>query len=178
MCVCATCPARLRLSLRILARVNCYLIKDLTGFPQSWKSMEKHGKKSCHGKVMENGQKNEVMEILKKSWNFFTADHESRTRSSDNSISTGLLQWFGFGRLSVYVLDSQFVMLGGRQTIFVTPYFQFEKRFDFLFVYVMNTGNYFLCLPSWHHGKRRKLSWKVMEKSWNFIIRFVWEPWS
>ena len=29
-------------------------------------------------------------------------------------------------------------MLGGRQTIFLIPYFQFEKRFDFLFVYVMN----------------------------------------
>ena len=39
-------------------------------------------------------------------------------------------------------------MLGGRQTIFLTPYFQFEKRFDFLFVYVMNTCDYFLfCLP-------------------------------
>ena len=56
-----------------------------------------------------------------------------------NSISTGLLQWFSYERLSVYVLDSQFVMLGGRQTIFLTPYFQFEKKFDFLFVYVMNT---------------------------------------
>ena len=51
-------------------------------------------------------------------------------------------------------------MLGGRQTIFLTPYFQFEKRFDFVFVYVMNTCDYFLCLPSWHHGKRSKLSWK------------------
>ena len=111
-------------------------------------------------KSWKMGKKNKVMEILKKSWNFFTADHESRTRSSDNSISTGLLQWFGYGRLSVNVLDSQFVMLGGRQTIFLTPYFQFEKRFDFLFAYVMNTCDYFLCLPSWHHGKRRKLSWK------------------
>ena len=47
-----------------------------------------------HGKVMEMDQKNKVMEIeniLKKSWNFSTADHESRTRSSDNSISMGLL---------------------------------------------------------------------------------------
>ena len=80
---------------------------------------------------------------------------------------------FCYGRLSVYVLDSQFVMLGGRQTIFSTPYFQFEKRFDFLFVYVMNTWDYVLGLHAWHHGKRRKLSWKVMEKSWNFIIRFL-----
>ena len=54
-------------------------------------------------------------------------------------------------------------MGGFRQTIFSTPYFQFEKRIDFLFVYVMNTCDYFLCLPSWHHGKRRKLSWKVVE---------------
>ena len=54
--------------------------------------MEKHGNKSCHGKSWKMGKKNKVMEILKKSWNFFTADHESRTRSSDNSISTGLLQ--------------------------------------------------------------------------------------
>ena len=38
---------------------------------------------------MENVQKNKVVEILKKSLNFFTADHESCTRSSDNSISTG-----------------------------------------------------------------------------------------
>ena len=47
--------------------------------------MEKHGKKILSWKVMENGQK-KVMEIKKypeKSWNFFTADHESRTRSSD-----------------------------------------------------------------------------------------------
>ena len=51
-------------------------------------------------------------------------------------------------------------MLGGRQTIFLTPYFQFEKIFYFLFVYVMNTCDYFLCLPSWHHGKWHKLSWK------------------
>ena len=62
-----------------------------TGFPQSWKSIEKSLVMESHGKVIENGQKNKVMEILKKSWNFFTADHESRTRSSDNSISTGLL---------------------------------------------------------------------------------------
>ena len=54
--------------------------------------MEKNLVIESHGKVMENGPKNKVMEILKKSWNFFTADHESRTRSSDNSISTGLLQ--------------------------------------------------------------------------------------
>ena len=55
-------------------------------------------------------------------------------------------------------------MLVGRQTIFSTPYFQFEKKFDFLFVYVMNTCEYFLCLPSWHHEKWCNLSWKSHEK--------------
>ena len=52
--------------------------------------------------------KNKVLKsenILKKSWNFSTAYHESRTRSSDNAISIGLMQWFGYGRLSVYVLN-------------------------------------------------------------------------
>ena len=45
-------------------------------------------------RVMENGQKNKVMaieNILEKSWNFSTAYHKSHMRSSDNSISTGLL---------------------------------------------------------------------------------------
>ena len=144
-----------------------FSLKHYTGFPQSWKSIEKHGKKYCHGKSWkshgnwaEKIKSWKLKNILKKSSNFFTADHKLRTRSSDNSISTGVLQWFGYGGLSVYVPDSQFVMLGGRQTIFSTPYFQFEKKFDFLFVYVMNTCVYFLCLPSWHHGKWRKLSWK------------------
>ena len=31
----------------------------------------------------------------------------------------------------------------------LTLYFQFEKRFDFLF-YVMNTSDDVLCFPSWH----------------------------
>ena len=39
------------------------------------------------------------------------------------------------GWLSVYVLVFQIVMLGTRQTIFSTPYFQFEKKF---YLYVMN----------------------------------------
>ena len=42
--------------------------------------MEKHGKKSYR---------------------------ESRMTNSDNSISIGLLQWFGYGRLLVYVLNSK-----------------------------------------------------------------------
>ena len=35
-------------------------------------------------------------------------------------------------------------MLVGRQTILSTPYFQFEKKFDFRFMYVMHTCDYFL----------------------------------
>ena len=65
------------------------------------------------------------------------------------------------------------VMLDRRQTIFLTPSFQFEKRSDFLLVYVTNTRNDLLCLPSWHHGKQSK---HAMETSWNFIIRFLWNP--
>ena len=48
-------------------------------------------------------------------------------------------------------------MLGRRETLFLTPYFQFEKRFDFL---VINTHDDLLCLPSWQHGKQGKMSWK------------------
>ena len=57
-------------------------------------------------------------------------------------------------------------MLGMRQTIFSTLHFQLKKRFDFLFVYFTEhyhespTPDDLLCLPSWHHGKQRKLSWK------------------
>ena len=50
-------------------------------------------------KVTENWPKNKVMEIenilkkfLEKLWKFFTAYRESRTRSSGNSISMGLMQ--------------------------------------------------------------------------------------
>ena len=45
-----------------------------------------------HGKWAEQIKSWKLKNILEKSWNFFTADHESCTRSSDNSISTGLLQ--------------------------------------------------------------------------------------
>ena len=44
-------------------------------------------------------------------------------------------------------------MAGRRLTIFLTPYFQFETRFDFMFVNL-------LCLPSWNFGNQCKLSWK------------------
>ena len=76
--------------------------------------MEKHGKQSCHGMSWKShgkwANKNKVMEIQKvmeKSWNFSTTYRESRMRYSDNSISMGLLQWFGYGRLLVYVLNSK-----------------------------------------------------------------------
>ena len=49
---------------------------------------------------MEIGQTNKVMaivNILEKSWNFSTAYHESRTRSWDNSIYTGLLSGSALG---------------------------------------------------------------------------------
>ena len=58
--------------------------------------MEKHGKKSCHGKSWKSHRKwakKVVMEIQKghgkvmeKSWNFSTAYRESRMMNSDNSI--------------------------------------------------------------------------------------------
>ena len=49
-----------------------------------------------------------------------TAYHESSTRSVDNSIPISLLQRFGYGRLEA-------------NHIFFTTYFQFERKFDFLF---------------------------------------------
>ena len=65
--------------------------------------MEKHRKNLVMEKSLKMGKKIKVMEILKKSWNFFTADHESRTRSSDNSIyrSTVVIWiWEAFGLCS------------------------------------------------------------------------------
>ena len=52
-------------------------------------------------------------------------------------------------------------MLGRRQINFSTPYLQFDKKFDFLFVYsMMNLCDDLLGLPSCYHGKQRKLFWK------------------
>ena len=72
--------------------------------------MENHGKQSCHGKSWKIDDKNKFMEIhkvMEKSCNFSTAYRESCMRNCDNSISIGLLQWFGYGILSVYVLNSK-----------------------------------------------------------------------
>ena len=105
-----------------------------------------------------------IEHILKKSWNshgisLLTAHNESRTRRSDNSIyrPTAVIWLWAFGLCSRF----QIVMTGRRQTILSTLYFQFEKTFHFLFVYVMNTCDGLLCLPSWHHGKQCKLPWKI-----------------
>ena len=109
------------------------------------------------------GGKNKVMEIeniLEKSWNFSTGYHESRTRSSDNSISIGLLHSdLAMGAFGL-CCNLQIVMIFRRQTIFSTPYFQFEIKSDFLFVFVMNVHDDLLCLSPWHHGKQWKLSWR------------------
>ena len=62
-------------------------------------------------------------------------------------------------------------MLGRKQSIFSTPYFQFEERFDFLFAYVTNTCDDLLCLSYRHHGNRRKLSWKNYGKVMEFFYQ-------
>ena len=64
--------------------------------------------------------------------------------------------WGAFGLCSRFKV----IMLGRSQTIFSPPYVQFEKIFDFLVVLMMNTGDDLLCLPSGHHGKQWRLSWK------------------
>ena len=80
-----------------------------------------------------------------------------------------ILLWEAFGLCPRF----QIVMLGRRQTIFSTPYFQFEERFDYIFVYMCwNTCDVLLWLPGNYHGKYRKF---LMEKSCgNFIFRFLW----
>ena len=101
---------------------------------------------------------------LGKSWNLSTAYHESHTRSSDNSHiilyrpTAVIWLWEASSLCAKFKID----MVGRMQTIFSTSYFQFDKRFDFLFVYVMNMHNessVFAFLASW---KPVKLSWKVM----------------
>ena len=79
--------------------------------------------------VMGKGQQNKVMKIeniLEKSWNFSTADHESHTRSSNKSIC------IQYNTIELYCPVKFNV---GRSKInFLTSYFQFEEEFDFLFV--------------------------------------------
>ena len=64
------------------------------GTTQGSHSHGKACKKILSLKVMENGEKivRAIENILRESWNFSTAYHESRTRSSDNSISIVPLQ--------------------------------------------------------------------------------------
>ena len=118
-----------------------------SGFPQSWKSV---GGKYCHGKMLENWQKYKVMEIeniLKKSWNFSTVYHKSCTRSSDiyRIDRFSALIWLR----EAFCLCSRFqiVMSDRHQTIFSTPYFQFKKRFDFLFCDEYAQMIFCVCLP-------------------------------
>ena len=68
-------------------------------------------------------------------------------------------------------------MLGRGKTILLTPYFQFERRFDFLFLCVMYTRGELLYLPSQHHGKQCKLSRKIMENYYQISMRYLWEYW-
>ena len=54
--------------------------------------MEKHGTNHVRESQGKWAKKivMEIENILKKSWNFSTAYHESRAKSSDNSVSIGL----------------------------------------------------------------------------------------
>ena len=63
----------------------------------------------------------------------------------------------------------QIIMSGKRKTIFFTDYFHFEKTFDFLFVYVMNTCDDLSGIME----NRINCHGKVVE----FFIRFLREPW-
>ena len=110
----------------------------------------------------------EIENILKKSCNFCIVYRESRKRSSDNSTSIGLLQRFCHEMPSV-CSKFKIIILGRGQTIFSTLYFQSENKCYFLFSYVMNMRDdlVFAFLASW------KAESIVMEKSWNFIIRFL-----
>ena len=58
--------------------------------------MEKHGKKSFHGKSWKSHGKlakkiesRKFKKVIEKSWNFSTAYSEARMRNSDNYISIG-----------------------------------------------------------------------------------------
>ena len=80
---------------------------------------------TCHRKW----SKNEVMKmenILIKSW-------ESHIISLHIYKPTALIWlWEVFGLCSRFKI----IMLGRMQIIFLIPYFQFKKGFDFLFLYV------------------------------------------
>ena len=108
----------------------------------------------------------EIENILKKSCNFCIVYRESRTRSSDNSISIDPPQQFGHEMLSV-CSKLKIIILGRRQTIFPTLYFQFEKKFDFLIFCV--------CLPGImenrvnDHGKVKEFYYQISDRQPNFI---------
>ena len=75
----------------------------MRGFDRGPTDMEKHGELSCHGNSLKShakraksksshGNRKYSEKVMQKTWNFSTAYYESRTRSSDNSISMGVLQ--------------------------------------------------------------------------------------
>ena len=90
-----------------------------------------------------------------------------RSRSSNNSISiiqdycSDLATWKAFGLCSRFKI----IMLGRRQTIFLTPYFQF--LFLCFIIYVMNTCRW-----------SRVLKLFAFLASWITVsIVILWKPW-
>ena len=47
------------LELILIGIFSCFISNSYAGFPQSWKILENPGKKSGHGKVMENSKNSE-----------------------------------------------------------------------------------------------------------------------
>ena len=69
--------------------------------------------------------------VMEKSWKM----GKNKVMEIENILTAVIWPMEAFGLCSRF----QIVMLGRWKTIFSTPYFQFEKRCDFLFVYAMNT---------------------------------------
>ena len=127
---------------------NGYTVSVLaySGFPQSWKVMEKsHGMKKSW-KVME------------KSWN-----------------------------LKISKSHGKVMEFCQKTKIFPLFFLFFQNCRQYLSKIAIFATNKFLIRPSefcwpWQrvvksHGKRKIWSWKVMEKSWNFVAQNLWEPW-
>ena len=72
---------------------------------------------------------------MEKSWNFSAAYSEACMRNSDNSISINrLLQCFGYGRLSVYVLNSKSLLGKSKLKSFSLLIFSFDMDEAFFFL--------------------------------------------
>ena len=89
-------------------------------------------------------------------------DDNDLSSSTSGAVMSSVIYRGSCSIIQVCQAEFKIVMLCRRQTIFSTPYFQFENKFYFLFVNnnVKNTHEKLLCFPSWHHGKQRILSWK------------------